>query len=367
MALSVEGWDSPQAERGLRRARQLYLALNDIGSANRMTYWLAGLHEFRGEFDRSQSLLRQRLQTAAGEERELVELHDLLACSLFHLGEFGESIEHAREALAHYDSDRDRTALAFVGENAFVTSQHWAAFSLWFTGYPDTALGNSQAAVRMARRPDYAFSLCMALEQAAMLHQLRREPERVAELAGEMQTLAIEGGLPYRQATAGVLLGWARSALGEPTAGCRDLEAALDGYRRTGAASELPYFLILYADAARIAGLSEVGQRALEEAHTLASARPSCVLPEINRLTAALLLQNDADSAGAETHLRAALATAQDRGALALELRAAADLRRLELANGRTGDATRVLRSAVEKFTEGHQLPDLRDAIELLG
>ncbi len=366
MALSVEGWDSPQAEPGLQRARELYAAVNDTGAANRITYWLAGLHEFRGEFDRSQALLRQRLQTAAGEERELVELHDLLACSLFHLGEFGGSIQHAREALSRYDPDRDRTALAFVGENAFVTSQHWAAFSLWFTGYPDTALRRSQAAMRMARRPDYAFSLCMALEMAAMLHQLRREPERVVELAGEMQTLAVEGGLPYRQATAGVLLGWARSALGEPAAGCIDLDVALARYRRTGAASELPYFLILYADAARMAGSTEVGQRALDEARTLASRRPSSVGPEIDRLAAALFLQAGADAAVAENHLRAALATARNRGALALELRAAADLRRLELANGRSGDAARILRFAVEKFTEGHDLPDLRDARKLL-
>jgi hypothetical protein len=66
--------------------------------------------------------------------------------------------------------------------------------------------------VQMARRPDYAFSLCQALEMAAMLHQLRREPEQVAELASEMQGLAVEGGLPCRQAMAGVLLGWARGA-----------------------------------------------------------------------------------------------------------------------------------------------------------
>jgi DNA-binding winged helix-turn-helix (wHTH) protein/tetratricopeptide (TPR) repeat protein len=366
MALSVEGWDSPGAEPGLLRARELYVALNDTGAANRMTYWLAGLHEYRGEFDRSQALMRQRLQTAAGEEAELVELHDLLACSLFHLGEFGESIHHARKALAHYDSDRDRTALAVVGENAFVTSQHWTAFSLWFTGHPDTALSHSQAAVQMARRPDYAFSLCMALEMAAMMHQMSREPERVVELASEMHTLAVQGGLPYRQATAGVLLGWARSALGEGAAGCHDLEAALAGYRRTGAASELPYFLILYADAARNAGLSDVGQRALDEARTLASFRPSCVMPEIDRLAAALSLQAGGHSAVAEKHLRAALATARDRGALALELRAAADLRRLELENGRTGDAASILRFAVEKFTEGNDLPDLQEANELL-
>ncbi|MDF2747865.1 MAG: uncharacterized protein K0S98_2152, partial [Propionibacteriaceae bacterium] len=367
MALPVEGWDSPQAEAGLQRARELYVTVNDTGSANRMTYWLAGLHEYRGEFDQSQALLQQRLQTAAGEDPDLVELHDLLACSLFHLGEFNDSIRHAREALTRYDSDRDRTALAFVGENAFVTSQHWAAFSLWFTGYPDTALRHSQAAVRMARRPDYAFSLCMALEQAATLHQLRREPELVSELAGEMQTLAIEGGLPYRQATAGVLLGWARSVLGEPAAGCHDLQAALAGYRRSGAASELPYFLTLSADAARIAGLTEVGHRALHEARTLASSRPTCVAPEIDRLTAALSLQDGAESMVVEKHLRAALASAQDRQALALELRAATDLRRLELATGRSGDAASVLRSTVEKFTEGHGLTDLRDAIELLG
>src|SRR5215213_2241161 len=102
-------------------------------------------------------------------------------------GEVNESILHARQALTRYGSDRDRTALAFVGENAFVTSQHWAAFSLWFTGYPDTALRHSQAAVRMARRPDYAFSLCMALEQAAsrsgfqsLPARCRRWPSRVA-------------------------------------------------------------------------------------------------------------------------------------------------------------------------------------------
>jgi DNA-binding winged helix-turn-helix (wHTH) protein/tetratricopeptide (TPR) repeat protein len=366
MALSVEGWDSPGAQHGIHRARELYVAVNDTGAANRMTYWLAGIHEYRGEFDRSQALMRERLQTGAGEEGELVELHDLLACSLFHLGEFGESIQHAREALAHYDSDRDRTALAVVGENAFVTSQHWTAFSLWFTGHPDTALSHSQAAVQMARRPDYAFSLCMALEMAAMLHQLRREPERVVELASEMHTLAVQGGLPYRQATAGVLLGWARSVLGEPAAGCHDLEAALAGYRRTGAASELPYFLILYADAARNAGLSDVGQRALDEARTLANFRPSCVTPEIDRLAAALWLQAGGHAAVAEKHLRAAIATARDRGALALELRAAADLRRLELANGRTGDAASILRFVVETFTEGNDLADLQDANELL-
>jgi len=129
-------------------------------------------------------------------------------------------------ALAHYDPVRDMATLAVVGENAFVSSQHWAAHSLWFAGHADAALERSDAAVRLARRPDHAFSLCHALEQAAELRQFRREPDQVRRLAGEMLTLAVEGGLPYRQATAGLLLGWAHGALGDPAAGCRELDAS---------------------------------------------------------------------------------------------------------------------------------------------
>jgi predicted ATPase len=172
--------------------------------------------------------------------------------------------------------------------------------------------------------------------------------------------------LMYRQATAGVFLGWARAVVDEPKAGCRDLEEALARYRLTGAASHLPYFLVLYADAARVAGLSEVSQLALDEARGLTSSRPSFIEPEVDRLAAAWLLDVRADSVAAEQHLRAAVTTAHDRDALALELRAATDLRRLELTSGGTGDAASLLRSVVERFTEGHQLPDLRDALGLL-
>jgi hypothetical protein len=153
--------------------------------------------------------------------------------------------------------------------------------------------------------------------------------------------------------------------LGEPAAGCRDLEAALAEYRRTGAASELPYFLILYADVARLAGLGEVGQRALDEARRLAA--PAIIhrardRPPRCRATAS----GRGEGRGCREASACCTGERVDRGALALELRAAADLRRMEPASGGTGDAAGILRSAVEKFTEGHDLPDLRDTIELL-
>ena len=234
MAVGVEGFASAQAEQGLHRARELYLHLGDTAAANRTTYSLAGLYEYRGEFERSRALMEQRLQTAGGDERALVELHDILACSTFHLGAFAEALRHAEQALARYDPVRDRDVLAMVGENAFVSSQHWAAYCLWFTGRAEQALERSEAAVRLARRPDHAFSLCHALDLAAILRQLRWEPDRVVELAGELLSLATEFCVPYRQATAGVLLGWARGVRDDPVAGGRQLGQALAAYRETG-------------------------------------------------------------------------------------------------------------------------------------
>jgi hypothetical protein len=365
MAVSVHGFAVAGADESLERARGLYLDVGDVAAAHSVAYGLAGLHEYRGEFDRSQALMEQRLRTAASDDPTVVGLHDIIACSRLHLGAFADALRHAEAALAHYDPKRDLTVLAMVGENTFVTSQHWTAFALWFTGWADRALQHSAAAVEFARRPGHAFCLCLALEQAATLHQLRREPDRVRDLAEEMLALAAEGGLPYREATAGVLLGWARGALGAADEGSRQLDAALDAYRRTGAAIELPYFLILQADAARNAGRFETCERALAEARQLARARPSHMEPEIERLTAAMLHARGADPSSAEAHLRAAIAVARDRAAPALELRAATDLRRLQIATGRPDDADSILRSAVDQLAERADTPDLRDAVEL--
>jgi DNA-binding winged helix-turn-helix (wHTH) protein len=365
-AIVAEGWAAPEAVAGLQRASAAYGRLGDTASAVRATYAMAGIHEVRGEYDKSRAITVGQLAAAAGDDQAVVQLHDIIACSTFHLGDFGGALQHAEEALLRYDPERDFSVLAIVGENVFVSCQHWAGFSLWFTGYADSALTRSDAAVQLARRPDHTFSLCHALEQAAMLRQFRREPDHVLQLAGEMHALAVERGMPYHEVTAGVLLAWARGMLGDPVAGCRELEESLNAYRGTGAALDLSYFLILLADLALVAGDVQACERALQEARALARVRDSFIEPEIERFTAALLLHGGASPDLVEEHLRVALARATERGAVALELRAAAELRRLQLATGRPIDAQAMLASIVDRFSEGWNTLDLREATVLL-
>jgi hypothetical protein len=111
--------------------------------------------------------------------------------------------------------------------------------------------------------------------------------------------------------------------------------------------------------------LNEVGQRALDEARTLASRRSSSVAPEIDRLAAAFCSRPEQMRRLPKSTCVLPWRPHMTAGRW-LSNCAAADLRRLELANGRPSDASSIPKSALEKFTEGHNLPDLRDAIELL-
>jgi predicted ATPase len=71
-------------------------------------------------------------------------------------------------------------------------------------------------------------------------------------------------------------------------------------------------------------------------------------------------------SAAAEDQFRQALELSRQQGALSWELRAATSLARLLNDQGRTADATALLRPVYDRFTEGFATADLKAAKSLL-
>ena len=59
----------------------------------------------------------------------------------------------------------------------------FAALALWFLGYPDQALKRSHEALTLAQELSHPFSLALALDWAAWLHQFRREGQAAQERA----------------------------------------------------------------------------------------------------------------------------------------------------------------------------------------
>ena len=87
---------------------------------------------------------------------------------------------------------------------------------------------------------------------------------------------------------------------------------------------------------------------------------------ELYRLKACALLVRGAPAAETETLLDQALRTARSQQARSLELRAATDLARLWMKQGKRPEALEILGSTYRRFTEGFDTRDLKSADTLL-
>lgn len=89
---------------------------------------------------------------------------------------------------------------------------------------------------------------------------------------------------------------------------------------------------------------------------------------ELHRIQGELLLLSEPDArrADAEACFHRALEVARRQQARSLELRAATSLARFWLDDGRAPEARTLLAPIYDRFAEGLELPDLRDAHTLL-
>jgi predicted ATPase len=237
--VQINGWSAPDAEAALDRALVLAVELRDRRLAS-VLYAIAGMHELRGEYRKSQQVLERQqalpLDTPAAE----LESHELMACSTYHQGAFAAALEHAQAGLDAAGRGALDTKLYIFGESARVSCHNWAGLALWFLGHPARALASIDAGLALARQPTRRYSLSSALCQAATLRQLRREPERVLDYADEAIDVAIEEGFRYPLAVGRILKGWALAMTGHEQEGVNLIEQGLVGHRESGANMDRP-------------------------------------------------------------------------------------------------------------------------------
>jgi predicted ATPase len=368
--IMTQGWASVEAEQAYIRARELCHAGNTRQLATTL-YGLATVYELRGEYAKTQKILEERLRLPRDSQdlRVQLESHELLACSTFHQGVFIEALNHADQALTFCTPGEAESLTPLLGEDPSVSSHHWAGLALWFLGYPDQALARSQTALNEAKNLGYTFGLAHAQEQAAMLHQLRREELVVEERAENTITAATQGGFAYWVGVGKILRGWSLAVQDQTEPGIAQLHEGLEICQRSGATIDHPYFLSLLAEAYGHAGQFTQGLEALAEALALARKSQNFFYEaELHRLRGVLLWQADAAGNLTETEasFQQALAVARSQAARSLELRAAVSLGRLWQKQGRKAEARKLLTEIYSWFSEGFDTPDLQEARSLL-
>jgi TOMM system kinase/cyclase fusion protein len=368
--IATKGQAAPEVGHVYNRARELCQQTREAPQLFRVLWGLWHFHVVGAELQTVRKLSEELLTLAQHIQDPIYLLgaHWALGGALFCLGGFAPACEQWEQGFALYNPQQHHANAALYGFDLGVFCLCWAPHALWHLGYPDQALAMSCEALDLAQKLSHPFSLAVALNYAAMLHQFRRERHAVYERAEAAVTLCVEQGFAYYLAWGTAMQGWARVAPGQNEEGMAQLRRGLAALRATGAALRLPYYLALLAEACGHTGLAAEGLTLLAEALAQAhKAGESWTEAELHRLKGELLLALSTDNhAEAEGCFHQAFAVARRQHAKSLELRAAVSLSRLWQQQGKREAAREMLAGVYHWFTEGFDTVDLQEAKVLL-
>ena len=284
-------------------------------------------------------------------------------------GDLLRARRHFDSAIASYRGVDAAAAYRFAYDYSIelgAFSYVYAGWCWWLFGYPDQALGFSEASIAVGERVRHDYSRSRVLYCKSVVHAFRREWALVEECAAASIAIAQERGLGMVVAVAGIMLA-AAQALHEPSnEAVAEIRQAIGTYRATGTRLQSTHHLTLLAQA--LAACSHYGESLLAQREAVALVEDTgerYVEAEIRRSEGNLLLAENG-SAEAETCYLKALEVARAQEARSLELCAAMSLARLWGEQGRRAEAHDLLAPVYGWFTEGFDTPDLKEAKTLL-
>jgi predicted ATPase len=280
----------------------------------------------------------------------------------------GESRDHLEMGLALYEPGRDRGSAFVYALDTRVVCSFWLVHVLLAQGYPEQARVRMGEALAYARELAHPYTLAYALSVACIFHGRQRPGSEARAEAETLVALATERGFPLPTAVGTVVAGWASTQEELADEGIARMGRGLANYTATGAELWVPDLLALLAQAHGRAGRPAAGLHFLAEGLDRVDRTGGRWLEaELHRLRGELLLAlASPDLAEAETGFSRAIGVAREQGAKMWELRAATSLARLWRDQGRHAEAHDLLAPIYGWFTEGFDMPDLRDAKALL-
>ncbi|MCZ6508705.1 MAG: AAA family ATPase [Acidobacteria bacterium] len=342
-----------------------------VGNADQRFAALRGLwnnHLMRVELNAAKELavqLRTTAEESGDAERRLVA-ERAAGSGLMALGEHREANACFHRGLGLYDPQHHHHYVQRYGEDPGIWCYCYAAWTDDWLGHRDRALDESCRAVEIARELPTPLTLVIALSNAALVHQFRREVKATLACAEETMRISDELGIVQLHTWASIHKGWALASAGQTDAGLAEIEEGLATWRAIGGLNNRTHFLNLLADACRLAGRPEAGMAALDEAEEIAASVDLHAHGAETRRRRGELHLALGRAAEAESSWLHAIDFARSQGAKTLELRAATNLAGLWRDQDRNTEARELLAPLHSWFTEGFDTPDLREAKALL-
>jgi len=369
LAFVLYGASSNQRELAIRRMCELGDQLGESEQLVAGRIHLSILYFTRGEALRGIEVGRRALELA--EDTKDV---GLIANALFPCGQLAYSCGRLQEALVHFEKalancTRAGTSTSFLGLLYASGLTCHLSLTVHLLGRVGDAARFAAEGIRCAREANHLFSLGHALAcGGGWLDDLRREHQAALAHGTELIALAQENRFAEWLPQGQFFHGRALFELGQAAKGLAEMEIGIAGCKRLGNVPRLQYLIALHAEATARIGRVEDALTILNETLTHVQQTGEQVdYAEMLRLRGEMLLMRDRSGmAEAENCFRAALDVARAQEAKWWELRTTVSLARLLRASSRGDEARLLLMEIYNWFTEGFDLPDLKEAKALL-
>ena len=359
--LATKGFASSEAEATYQRAEELSRELENDTDLFTALRGLGYVYHVRANLRDATQLIDEAVALARriDDPALLAEAYHFAGVSTFHLGAFQSARDWLQQSL-EAGGYRGRRHSEVYGINLGVFCRSYIAHCDWHLGYPDRALLTAEEGLTLAREASHPFSIALALDYLAMLHQFRREPEAVLKTAEEARSLCLEYRFDYYGAWSALMRAWAIAELGRLEEGFTAYDAALKEFEQTGAGLRMPHYLGLLAAIHRKAGRRTAGLELVAEAAQIAERnQESWCNAELELERGELLLLSPSDDARkeAEAALQRATEIAAGQGAKLLELRASVERARLWAERGERQKAFDMLSPIYGWISQGFDTP----------
>jgi predicted ATPase len=375
--MHVKGHAAPETRAAAERARLLIEEAEALGETQEdplllfsvlYGFWVGCYVGFKGvqvrELAEQFSALADK-QPASGPR---MIAHRLMGISRLFTGEVAAARAHYDSALALYDPAEHRALASRFGHDSGVAIFSYRPFALWLLGYPDAALRDTEAALRIARELGQAATLMYALAHVGVPNMLCGCYDAAAAQTREVLALAEEKSAPHWRAFGMLNEGWLLASTGRAAEAVPLIADGIAAYRASGSTNWLPLRLSYLALAHAEIGQVDEAWRCIEEAaNAVASTNESWCDAEVNRSAGEIALRAHVpDAAKAETYFERALKIARAQQAKSWELRAAMSMARVWRDQGKPQQARELLAPVYGWFTEGFDTRDLKEAKALL-
>jgi predicted ATPase len=368
---TIRGRAAPEVGQTYARARELSLKVGDTSQLYQASWGLRFFHLLRGDYGKGLELAEELLSLAEeqNEPELLLQAHEALSTTLFYLGEFRLTLEHARKGSELYNAVDDPSGSFRLIQDPGVLLLVYESFALGLLGHLDQSRQKMQEALGLAEQRAHPHTVAVVLSHANFLHMMLREPNPALENAERMVSFASEHGFSQWLAAAHINRGWALAQQGSHELGIPLMLKGKEEWEATGAELAVPFWNTMVAEAFGRIGRIEEGLRLVDAASALTERNDERWAEAwLDQIKGELLRALDSEhQAEAEDCFQHAIAVARGQQAKWWELRAAMSLSRLWQRQGKKDEARELLAEIYGWFTEGFDHAVLKEAKALLG